>query len=190
MEQTPLLCAYVSWDFSVCSKCCFWKIQWSGSRRTSVNCQAHPTKNDRKTKNWDQGGKHKTNNVSQMCWIRSWEQTRKMTHSSSEDTLKCYVSIKCTKLPAKMATKKRRWKKFEDLRCAFFLPVICYTLQNPVNIFKDILTMSLAFMLFGKKDIWHTGRSIMVTAKHRGFSNSLVLCCFPPSLQSVLLLWG
>lgn len=51
----------------------------------------------------------------------------------------------------KWLPKKRRWKKFEDLRCAFFLPVICYTLQNPVNIFKDILTLSLAFILFGEK---------------------------------------
>lgn len=115
----------------------------------------------------------------QMCQIRSWEQKRTMTNSSSKDILRCCVSIKCRKLPAKMATKKRRWKKFEDLRYAFYLPVICYTFQNPVNIFKDILTVSLAFILLGEKEIWHTRWSIMVTAKQRGFSNSLVLCCFP-----------
>lgn len=55
MEQTTLLCAYVSCDLPICSKRCFWKIQWSCSIRTAVNCQAYPTKNDRKTRKWDQG---------------------------------------------------------------------------------------------------------------------------------------
>lgn len=102
-----------------------------------------------------------------------------MTNYPSKDTFRCCVSIKCRKLPAEMTTKKRRWKKFEDLRYALSLPVICYTLQNPVNIFKDILTLNLTFGSLGENDIWHIKWSIMVNAKQSGFSNSLVLCWFP-----------
>lgn len=62
----------------------------------------------------------------------------------------------------------------------FYFSVICYILQNPVNIFKDVLTMNLAFRSLGRKsDIWYIKWSIMVKAKQSGFSNSLVFCWFP-----------
>lgn len=69
-----------------------------------------------------------------------------MTNYTRKDTFRCCVSIKCRKLPAKMTTKEGDER---NLRCVLFFPGICYTLQNQVNIFKDILTMNLAFRLLG-----------------------------------------
>lgn len=59
-----------------------------------------------------------------------------------------------------MTTKKRRWKKCEDLRYASFLTVIWYILQNPVNKFKDMLAMNLAFRSLGGKKGYLTHKMI------------------------------
>lgn len=69
----------------------------------------------------------------------------------------------------------------------FYFSVICYILQNPVNIFKNVLTMNLAFRSLGRKTgIWYIKWSIKVNAKHSGFSNSLVFCRFPSIFSGCL----
>lgn len=73
----------------------------------------------------------------------------------------------------------------------FYFSVICYILQNPVNIFKNVLTMNLVFRSLGRKTgIWYIKWSIKVNAKHSGFSNSLVFCRFPSIFSGCLAIVG
>lgn len=113
-QQTALLCAYVSCDFSICTKCCIWEIQWSGWMRTSVNCQVHPTKNDKKTRKWDQGEKHQINNVRVKCVEKEDASSKQGKWQTIPGRIlsDSVILLNAKKLPAKMTTKKGRWKKF------------------------------------------------------------------------------
>lgn len=101
-----------------------------------------------------------------------------MTNYPSKDTFRYCVSIKCRKLPAKMTTPKRRsQKKFE---VCFNLPIHFYHSKNPVNRFKDILTMNLDFRSLGGIKQCLTYKMINYGEyKANWLGNSLVLCRFP-----------
>lgn len=127
---------------------------------------------------------------SQMCRIRiSWEQTRKRT-PSSKDTLKCYVSIKCRKLPAKMVTKKKEMKEIWGFEVCFFSPShLLYTPKSSKYIQGHLDPEFSLYTLWGKRYLTYK----MIDCgdcKAARLQQLSVLCCLPPSSQSVLLLWG
>lgn len=97
--------------------------------------------------------------------------------------------MKCRKLPVKMIPREREGERKKNLKCALFLLVICYTLQNPVNISKDILTMNLAFIFLGERKGYLTQNDQLWWTQSK-VASAILWCsaCFLQSLQAILLL--